>query len=249
MLDKEWMAALSDVLHNVQKRNSTNSTKQVKFAAMLSTTIDTISTNTNTLAHSSVAPTSLNTSSLQQSPRKNSTAKVKGTILVQDNMDPRKVKNVLVSMPSDASADHTYAKENPVTGDTSSSDDTSSSSDNESIDVKTTPIELPVLPQSAPKGRGRPRKSDVDARLPSTPQLKSILKPTASSEPKVTFEKVKRRGRGCGNCAGCLREDCGNCCYCLDKPKFGGPGKKKQRCALRVCANFVSHVSYKTVYY
>lgn len=50
----------------------------------------------------------------------------------------------------------------------------------------------------------------------------------------------KRRGRGCGRCVGCVRGDCGKCVYCKDKPKFGGPGRKKQRCMLRVCSNFVS---------
>jgi len=29
--------------------------------------------------------------------------------------------------------------------------------------------------------------------------------------------------------------DCGGCKFCLDKRKFGGPGKLKKRCELRVC--------------
>ena len=39
----------------------------------------------------------------------------------------------------------------------------------------------------------------------------------------------------CGECEACKREDCGKCVYCLDKPKFGGPGTKKQICVKRVC--------------
>ena len=36
-------------------------------------------------------------------------------------------------------------------------------------------------------------------------------------------------------CDGCVRPDCGKCKMCLDKPKYGGPGKKKQRCLKRQC--------------
>ena len=36
----------------------------------------------------------------------------------------------------------------------------------------------------------------------------------------------KKRAR-CGICDGCRAEDCGTCPMCLDKPKYGGPGKKK----------------------
>ena len=41
---------------------------------------------------------------------------------------------------------------------------------------------------------------------------------------------------GCGACQGCqTKSDCGQCKMCLDKPKFGGPGKRKQKCELRKC--------------
>ena len=39
----------------------------------------------------------------------------------------------------------------------------------------------------------------------------------------------------CGSCKGCNSDDCGTCLYCQDKPKFGGPGKKKQCCEKRKC--------------
>ena len=48
-------------------------------------------------------------------------------------------------------------------------------------------------------------------------------------------EKPQRKRRGCMECAGCKREDCGTCQNCKDMVKFGGPGRKKQKCALRVC--------------
>ena len=48
--------------------------------------------------------------------------------------------------------------------------------------------------------------------------------------------KTLRQKHFCGNCLGCAREeDCGDCHFCLDKPKFGGPGIKKQKCELRWC--------------
>ena len=39
----------------------------------------------------------------------------------------------------------------------------------------------------------------------------------------------------CKNCPNCLAADCGDCVNCRDKPKFGGKGKKKQRCIKRKC--------------
>ena len=48
---------------------------------------------------------------------------------------------------------------------------------------------------------------------------------------------ARKRSRGCQKCPGCLRKDCGTCIYCKDRRKFGGEGKKKQKCELRVCSN------------
>uniref|UniRef100_A0A7N9AV06 Methyl-CpG binding domain protein 1b n=1 Tax=Mastacembelus armatus TaxID=205130 RepID=A0A7N9AV06_9TELE len=42
--------------------------------------------------------------------------------------------------------------------------------------------------------------------------------------------------RSCGECKACLcRKDCGTCDFCIDKPKFGGSNKKRQKCRLRQC--------------
>ena len=108
----------------------------------------------------------------------------------------------------------------------------------------------------AKRGRGRPRLSTSTPRpakqvkpggqrAKSTPRKKSdrVPKPPVIFSPDTAAGKAalpKRRGRGCGGCMGCMRDDCGKCNYCKDKTKFGGPGKKKQRCLLRVCSNFVS---------
>ena len=58
----------------------------------------------------------------------------------------------------------------------------------------------------------------------------------SESEPTEKSGKPARQRHHCGNCLGCAREeDCGECVFCVDKPKFGGPGVKKQKCELRWC--------------
>ena len=52
--------------------------------------------------------------------------------------------------------------------------------------------------------------------------------------------------RSC-DCSGCLRKDCGSCKFCLDKPKFGGPGKKKKRCIKRVCCDISTGIIYNRI--
>ena len=47
----------------------------------------------------------------------------------------------------------------------------------------------------------------------------------------------RARTNRCGTCIGCTRGDCGTCKNCRDKPKFGGPGVKKQACVRRTCNN------------
>ena len=54
---------------------------------------------------------------------------------------------------------------------------------------------------------------------------------------------MKRRNVRCKTCGPCLAEDCGHCVYCLDKPKFGGPNKKKCACVKRKCVNLISSKS------
>ena len=49
-----------------------------------------------------------------------------------------------------------------------------------------------------------------------------------------TRQRRERKGK-CGTCPNCLKEDCGECSMCLDMIKFGGRGKKRQRCLERWC--------------
>ncbi len=84
---------------------------------------------------------------------------------------------------------------------------------------------------SAKKQKASPQKSP-GTRVQTPKQRKAKSSSLSHSVPK------RARGSRCGKCEGCLRSDCGKCVYCRDKPKYGGPGKKKQRCALRTCSDF-----------
>ena len=54
---------------------------------------------------------------------------------------------------------------------------------------------------------------------------------------RATVKARNPRKKACGKCEECLLEDCGQCKACVDKPKFGGPGIKKQKCLKKVCTN------------
>ncbi|XP_053203810.1 myb-like protein A [Panonychus citri] len=47
--------------------------------------------------------------------------------------------------------------------------------------------------------------------------------------------KVRVKNWCCLKCANCLADDCGKCINCLDRPKFGGPFVRKQRCVNKKC--------------
>ena len=145
-------------------------------------------------------------------------------------------------------SDQKKAEESSESSTTSSESSSSSESDGEK---KKKAAEVINTPPPAKRKRGRPPKSAQSSiagptvhstgRTPKTPKSTPRRRPPpplVSVTPDV--KTSRQRGRGCGNCPGCLRDDCGKCPYCLDKPKFGGPGVKKQRCSLRVCSNFVS---------
>ena len=65
-------------------------------------------------------------------------------------------------------------------------------------------------------------------------------------EAKVLLEKKARmvckaekqhKFSSCKKCAGCRTENCRKCKHCLDKEKYGGPNKLKQKCMMRICVN------------
>lgn len=52
----------------------------------------------------------------------------------------------------------------------------------------------------------------------------------------VEKKKPGRKATKCGDCKNCKNQkDCGKCKNCLDKPKFGGPSKIRQKCIEKVC--------------
>ena len=64
-----------------------------------------------------------------------------------------------------------------------------------------------------------------------------------TKSPFITGEnltKANSRKRRCMECEGCKREDCGSCTNCKDMKKFGGQGKKKQKCIQRLCTEMVA---------
>ena len=60
---------------------------------------------------------------------------------------------------------------------------------------------------------------------------------TPVSSPKEQPPGSAKKGAGnCGECAACLKTtDCGKCANCKDMVKFGGEGRKKQKCLERRC--------------
>ena len=52
----------------------------------------------------------------------------------------------------------------------------------------------------------------------------------------VVLNGKRLRSARCGQCRGCNSGDCGQCKNCLDKPKYGGPGCRKQACMARTCS-------------
>ena len=51
---------------------------------------------------------------------------------------------------------------------------------------------------------------------------------------------MKRRNVRCKACGPCLANDCRECVNYLDKPKFGGPNKKKSACIKRKCVRLAT---------
>jgi len=56
-----------------------------------------------------------------------------------------------------------------------------------------------------------------------------------SNSEVATENSLKKKKVACKTCKACKAEDCGVCVYCVDKPKFGGPSKLRQRCLQRIC--------------
>ncbi|XP_046896398.1 methyl-CpG-binding domain protein 1a isoform X2 [Hypomesus transpacificus] len=83
-------------------------------------------------------------------------------------------------------------------------------------------------------------KSPSQSETGDTFQRKPFRVPQAhakgkTSSPAFKIFYRKFRSVACTKCAACLRKDCGKCKYCMDKPKYGGKGRLKQKCIMRRC--------------
>lgn len=66
---------------------------------------------------------------------------------------------------------------------------------------------------------------------------------TRNTSPRNRADKTPARRKTSGRiknwcclkCANCMADDCGKCINCLDRPKFGGPFIRKQRCLYKKC--------------
>ncbi|XP_067270469.1 methyl-CpG-binding domain protein 1a isoform X3 [Pseudorasbora parva] len=80
-----------------------------------------------------------------------------------------------------------------------------------------------------------PRKQILKPR----PKYKNVVNKDFApdgDEDEDDWAQKKRNRRMCRQCDACLLEnDCGKCDFCMDKPKFGGSNKKRQKCRLRQC--------------
>ncbi|XP_056628849.1 methyl-CpG-binding domain protein 1a isoform X2 [Triplophysa dalaica] len=84
-------------------------------------------------------------------------------------------------------------------------------------------------------------------RKKATPKYKKVIKKDLvpdvggddedeDDECNWMSRKRSKNRRMCRSCDACLRgTDCGVCDFCMDKPKFGGSNKKRQKCRLRQC--------------
>ncbi|XP_051527689.1 histone-lysine N-methyltransferase 2B-like isoform X2 [Myxocyprinus asiaticus] len=95
---------------------------------------------------------------------------------------------------------------------------------------------LSALPLHEREGiTASPAEEDVPSHSEPESEGSVDQKPTFRRryESAVFGNRLKR----CLRCKGCNRlVDCGRCVFCLDKPKFGGPNKKRQSCILKKCS-------------
>ncbi|CAG5111569.1 Oidioi.mRNA.OKI2018_I69.chr2.g5864.t1.cds [Oikopleura dioica] len=79
------------------------------------------------------------------------------------------------------------------------------------------------------------RVPQVEA-TPATSSLPSSADSPGRRKKKQMLAEAVKKKKVCGECDRCQRlDDCGQCDFCLDKPKFGGPNKRKRKCRLRTC--------------
>lgn len=104
----------------------------------------------------------------------------------------------------------------------------------ESLEAEKEEVGMPaklqrLLPTAVPAKNSQSVRQSQRPRMPSKKTTPLVLDHEAAASP--SGQQPRKRGVRCMDCPACLRvEDCGSCVFCKDKPKFGGPGVKKQAC-------------------
>jgi len=95
---------------------------------------------------------------------------------------------------------------------------------------------LGMHPPLSPNGKDAARTLFVlSSTWPVRPPFATPAPKRARIDDEDHTASKRVRSSRCGNCTNCSRRDCGKCINCADKPKFGGPGVKKQGCMERKC--------------
>ena len=118
-------------------------------------------------------------------------------------------------------------------------DDVGNISDDES-QLEEKPTEVPEEASSSERKEEASEPESERVLAPESCTALVLSVPSESVGRNRNRNKTRKRRMACGQCAPCLREDCGVCSNCLDKPKFGGLNKKKQKCMLKKCQNLSS---------
>ncbi|XP_072531678.1 histone-lysine N-methyltransferase 2B isoform X2 [Salminus brasiliensis] len=99
-----------------------------------------------------------------------------------------------------------------------------------------------MVPDDIPRLSALPlHEREGIAQSPNVEDVGSYSEPESTGsveqKPVPNRKTLGLRQRRCFRCKGCCREeDCGRCVFCLDKPKYGGPNKKRQSCIYKKCA-------------
>jgi len=99
--------------------------------------------------------------------------------------------------------------------------------------VRISPVTLKESAMSKANKKRSASPNDLGDSLLSKARTKTTL--AGETSKKSLTPQVRRRKTRCGKCSGCKKENCGLCRNCRDMPKFGGKGKLRLACALRVC--------------
>ena len=82
-------------------------------------------------------------------------------------------------------------------------------------------------------------KESTNTSITSSKRMKTSKNKMDESFDSSFTNKRRKSKKSCGSCTGCLTPECEVCRNCLDKPKFGGKNKIRQKCVERTCNNII----------